>query len=66
MEKLLGAKIKLHSVTACDGHLFIRGLYLYVPSHQTTGGWCRLTTLSVPPSGLHGERDLIRAEMLTH
>lgn len=41
MEKLPAAKIKLHSIAAaCDGHLFIRGLailYLYVPSHQTTG-----------------------------
>lgn len=54
MEKLPGAKIKLHSIaTACDGHLFIGGLailYLYVPSHQTTGGWRQLVKVfSVSP-----------------
>lgn len=54
MEKLPGAKIKLHSVAAaCRGHLFIRGLailYLYVPSHQTSRGWFQLVTaLSVSP-----------------
>lgn len=68
MEKLPAAKIKLHSA-ACDGHLFIRGprhpISLRSIISDNRGLVPTSNSVISFPSGLHGERDLIRAEMLT-